>query len=103
MTEKWNTTFAESSPYTYRLLLQHTHDSSTALFYNGNDAPPISPYPHLVLKGHDHALRVNSSNPFLVYPREDGKLGKMDRESFSTSILMITTHGPVHRLPHHLV
>ncbi|HHV98837.1 MAG TPA: hypothetical protein GXX36_04570, partial [Clostridiaceae bacterium] len=66
MSNKWNSVFGEGSPYTYRLLMQHTHNESTALFFNGNEPPPIAPYPSLELKGHNHYIRVDSTNPFLI-------------------------------------
>jgi len=66
ITAKWNSVFGSGSPYTYRLLLQHTHDSITALFYNGNNPPPIAPNPHLILKGHNHAWRCDKSSPYYV-------------------------------------
>ena len=74
MTDVWNAVFGDPEcKYTYRLLLQHTHNASSALFYNAYGAPPIAPYPSLEIKGHNHRYSVDQVNPFLIISQGGGE------------------------------
>lgn len=66
LSAKWNALTGAS----YRLIMQHTHThpQTSPMFQASGPAhdPMPSPYPNLMIKGHDHQWKANQTSPFIV-------------------------------------